>query len=116
MYNQTKLLDNHKQYLQHFFEHKNRKAFNARGNTICSVTRKEIDIKDISDPDRDNRVIIYNDDVQMGHLIPRNENEITIRGNNLSIMTRQGNRIIGEYYLFENTWIKILKEIISPYS
>ena len=115
MYTETDLLDKHKRYIQTYFESKNRRAFNDRGNTICSVTRKEINIKDIADVHRDNRIEISQEDVQMGHLIPRNENEITIRGLNLSVMTREGNRIIGDHVLFETTWLSILKNIVSLY-
>lgn len=116
MYKNTDLLEFHKQFLQNYFNKKNRAAFNNRGNTCCSVTRKEINVKDIGDPERDNRLLICKDDVQMGHLIARNENHITIKGLNLSIMTREGNRIIGEYVLFDNDWIDILKKIVSYYT
>ena len=115
IYQKTNVLTTHKTYLQKYFQNRNRKAFNDRNNTICSVTRKEINVKDIGDPDRDNRIVVSQEDVQMGHLIPRNEDEITIRGLNLSIMTREGNRIIGDYVLFENKWIEILKNIVTPY-
>ena len=73
-------------------------------------------MKDISDPDRDNRVEINKNDVQMGHLVSRNNNEVTIRGLNLSVMTREGNRIIGEYSLFDSEWIKILEKIVLHYN
>ena len=115
-YNEAKTLQIHKRYLNNYFESKNRKNFNSKGKTICSVTREQIEIKDISDPDRDNRIDINNNDVQMGHLISRSNNEVTIRGLNLSIMSREGNRIIGEYSLFDNEWIKILDKILSPYN
>jgi len=115
LYNRIDLFESHKQYLQKYFIKHHRIAFNNRGNTICVVTRKEINIKDIGDPDRDVRLNSSHEDVQMGHLIPRNENLITIRGLNLSVMTREGNRIIGEHVLFDNHWITILKEIVSIY-
>lgn len=109
------LLLSHKQYLQKFFQNRNRIAFNIQGFTICSITRNQIAIKDIADIERDNRVNVNENDVQMGHLIPRTEKQITIRGLNLSVMTRNGNRIIGDYVLFQDDWISILHNIIKPY-
>lgn len=114
-YHEAKTLQIHKIYLINYFESKNRKNFNTLGKTICSVTRNQVEIKDISDPERDNRVDINNNDVQMGHLISRSNNKVTIRGLNLSIMNREGNRVIGEYSLFDSKWIKILEKITLPY-
>lgn len=69
----------------------------------------------MSDISRDNRVNIDNDDIQMGHIQSRNDMHYTIRGVNLVMMTREGNRIIGEDSFIENIWIEKLKKIVSCY-
>lgn len=37
-------------------------------------------------------------------------------GLNISVMTREGNRIISEYSLLDSEWIKILEKIILHYN
>lgn len=114
-YTQSHCLKHHKSFLNKFFTTKNRFVFNNHGYTICSIKRTVINVKDIADSERDNRIQVEPNDIQMGHLIPRCENEITIRGLNLSMMTRDGNRIIGENVLFQDDWIRLLKDIVAPY-
>lgn len=106
-----KMISINKKHLQSKFL--NHKLFNEDGNTICVITRKEIQLLDVSDPDRDNRKDIRDTDVQMGHNYPRSEDYCSIRGENLFVMSRRGNLIIGENIFTEDAWINELKGIVS---
>lgn len=105
----------HKNYLINYFAKKNRKIFNEKGNTMCCITRNEITINDIADPERDNRVDIKDTDLQLGHNIPRSDDYITLRGCNVLPQSRKGNLIIGENIFTEDVWINQLKNIVSFY-
>lgn len=109
-------IDRHRQFLINYFRKHRRRAFSDRLSTLCCVLQKEISVKNMIDPERDTRSDPDGDDVQMGHLISRNKEGLTVRGMNLSIMTREGNRIIGEHGLFENHWIKQLMKIVSSFN
>ncbi len=111
--NICKMLVDHKKTLIDYY--KNRYIFDKDGYTICAVTRKTLSVLNFADPDRDNRINIDEDDIQMGHCVPRNDNMVTIRGKNLVPMTRKGNRIIGDNNYCEDKWIDDLKEIVSAY-
>ena len=87
---------NHKKFLIDYYGSFNRTIFNDDGCTICCVTGHVLTIKDVCDPDRDQRIVIRDTDLQMGHNIPREDNYITIRGCNLLPQTRRGNQLIGE--------------------
>jgi len=93
----------------------NRNIFNDNGYSICVITGNEININDVSNPFRDNRIDIKNTDIQLGHNFPRSENYVSIRGLNLLPMSREGNRIIGEDIFTENNWIIKLKLILSRF-
>ena len=107
------LLDFNKKYL--IDNYKNRKIFNDDGFSICVILGNEIKLCDVSNPDRDNRFDIRDEDIQLGHNYPRSENYVSIRGLNLLPMSRQGNRIIGEEIFTENIWINKLKSIINRF-
>ncbi len=93
----------------------NRQIFNPEGNSICVITKKLINMNDICEPERDNRVMINDSDIQMGHNCPRSELYVSIRGENLFPMSRRGNLIIGDRIFTEDEWINELKQIISSY-
>ena len=107
------MLTNHKKYLKEYFINKNRTIFDINGNTLCAVLGVRLNIIDLADPDRDNRRVICSNDIQMGHIVSRCENCFTIHGNNIVMMTRRGNLIIGEHNLLEDTWISELESIIK---
>ena len=110
------LHNDHKIFLTNHFQKYNRMVFDPEtGQTICAVTRKELTIKNMADVERDNRVNIDDNDIQMGHIASRNDDCFTIKGTNLVMMTREGNRIIGEYSFIEDEWINALKRIVSYY-
>ena len=87
-------------------------------NTICAVKQNILTVSNFADTTRDNRIIIDQNDIQMGHILPRNNNEYTIRGTNLVMMTREGNRAVGENDYMDDTWIlkdiSILQNLCNP--
>lgn len=95
--------------------YKSRRIFNEEGYSICVILGNEIKLNDVSNPDRDNRFDINENDIQLGHNYPRSENYVSIRGLNLLPMSRQGNRIIGEEVFTEDIWINKLKSIIKQF-
>lgn len=105
------LLEKNKQHLIKFYS--NRNIFDDDGNSICVITKKKINLNDITDIDRDNRIDIRDTDIQLGHNYPRSEKYISIRGCNLLPMSRKGNLLIGENVFTENKWIDELKKIVS---
>jgi hypothetical protein len=105
------LIDNHKNYLISYFN--NRSIFNKNGYSKCVITGKLINVCDISDIYRDNRIYINDNDIQMGHNKSRSEQYVSIRGCNLLPMSRRGNLIIGEHCFTDDIWINELKYIIN---
>ena len=65
-------------------------------------------IENIVNPDRCNSRAI-----QLGHCCPRSDREYTIRGFNIVVMTRDGNRIVGDYNFLEDGWITLLRRVVS---
>ena len=108
-------LNEHKKYLQDYFLSHRRPIFNDTGNTICPVIHKTLEINNLTDPERDIRLNPYPHDIQMGHISSRTNECYTIHGTNLVMMTREGNRIIGEYSLIENDWIESLRSLIAQF-
>ena len=105
------LFDEHAKFLDESFRRKDRNVFNAEGYTICPVTHEKLKYSNWVDTERDNRIDIRNNDVQMGHCEPRNANCPTIRGMNLVPMTRTGNRLVGDNNFLESKWIDELKRV-----
>ena len=116
-----KLVEDHASFLHEHFQSKNRKIFDMSSGvrkTICAVKQNVLTVDNFADISRDNRINIDQNDIQMGHIVPRNNNEYTIRGTNLLMMTREGNRAVGENDYMENNWImrdiSILKNLCEP--
>ena len=111
----------HATFLQNYFKKRNRKIFDASTGvrrTICAVKQNVLTVANFADTTRDNRIDIDPNDVQMGHIVPRSNNEYTIRGTNLLMMTREGNRAVGENDYMDNSWIlkdiSILQNLCNP--
>ena len=98
------MLDKHKEHLKQYFKSKNRKIFNEQGYVICPVIGKEITIDDITGK---------TDEIQLGHCVPRNDSQYTIRGCNILLMTRDGNRIIGDYEFCQDGWKEYIRNILD---
>ena len=107
------LLNEHKQFIIGEFKKHNRTVFDTDGNTICAITKAKIITKNISDITRDNRVEIEQEDIQMGHIISRTDRLFTTRGLNVVMMSREGNRIIGEDNFEKNDWLVKLEKIVD---
>jgi hypothetical protein len=115
------LQSQHATFLQNYFKKRNRKIFDVSSGarkTICAVKQNILTVSNFADTTRDNRVDIDQNDIQMGHIVPRNSNEYTIRGTNLLMMTREGNRAVGENDYMDNAWIlrdiSILQNLCNP--
>ena len=114
-YHTNNSMINHKNFLIYYFNTYNRTVFNEHGNTICPIIHKELEISNVADITRDNRTIIDKYDIQMGHISSRCNECYTIYGTNLVMMTREGNRIIGEYSFIEEEWLNVLRTILSQF-
>lgn len=115
------LQTHHATFLQNYFKERNRKIFDVSTGvrrTICAVKQNVLTVANFADTTRDNRIDIDPNDVQMGHIVPRSNNEYTIRGTNLLMMTREGNRAVGENDYMDNSWIlkdiSILQNLCNP--
>ena len=104
------MLDIHKLYLDAHFKSLGRKIFNTEGYTVCPVTGYEIKLRDVTDVSRTRP---RPTDIQLGHCVPRSNTEYTIRGLNICLMTRDGNRIVGDADFMNDEWIKSLKNILA---
>jgi hypothetical protein len=109
------LKNQHKTFVSDYFTKFNRKVFDENQNSICVIAKNIILTKHVSDPLRDNRIIIEPEDIQMGHIKSRNDAYFSVRGTNIVMMSRYGNRVIGEDSFIENIWIDKLKNVISHY-
>jgi len=106
------MLDSHKVILNDRFLRHKRKIFNSNGNTICPVTSHEIRLEDLASRE-DSRTKPRPTDVQLGHCVPRSDEEYTIRGFNICMMTREGNRIVGDSSFCSDEWLDKLRNIIA---
>jgi len=112
LYEHVKIYNDHKTYLQKYYKNYKRDVF-IDGCTICPITKRKIELIDIVDINRDNRFDISDYDIQLGHLESRCDECITIRGCNLLMMSRKGNRLIGENNFKDNAWILELIKIAN---
>lgn len=105
------MLEKNKIFLTAFYNP--RRIFNDDGNTMCVVTGKKVEITDIADIERDNRVNIMPTDIQMGHNECRSNKYPSIRGCNLVPMSRRGNLMIGEHSFTEDGWLNELLRVVN---
>jgi len=110
------LKNQHRAFLSDYFNQFKRKIFNKEYNTVCAITQEVVLTKHVSDPSRDNRIIIDDKDIQMGHIKSRSDNYFSVRGTNIVMMTREGNRIIGENSYIKDIWLNKLKNIIKHFA
>lgn len=109
------MISKNKAHLISVYGSLNRTVFDSLGYSMCVITKNNIKISDVSDPTRDNRVNITDNDIQLGHNYPRTDEYVSIRGENLIPMSRRGNLIIGERVFTQDKWINELKQIVNPY-
>lgn len=106
------VLNSHKIKLIEYYAERNRKIFNDEGFTECSVNGYEFKTEDFV---RDSRIAPLETDVQLGHCVSRKDTRYTIRGMNINVMTREGNRLVGDYDFFDETWINNLKKVVNRF-
>ena len=101
----------HRQALSAHYATIQKRVFDGDGNTICPVLHEKIKIEHVFDPDRCNP-----NGIQLGHVQPRSNERFTIRGMNLLIMTRTGNRLVGEHDFTGNEWLRILQQTVFAHA
>lgn len=107
----AEIIEAHKEFLIAHYASYNRVVFTESGHTICAVTKKLVSMVDFADVERDARVDIRDEDIQMGHIESRSETRSSIRGGNIVFMSRRGNLIIGERNFLEDAWKAELRAI-----
>ena len=100
----------HRQALSAHYAKIQKRAFDDDGHTICPVLHEKIRTEHVFDSDRCNP-----NGIQLGHVQPRSNERFTIRGMNLLIMTRTGNRLVGEHDFTGNEWLRILQQVVSAH-
>jgi hypothetical protein len=105
------IVKTHKVNLSEFYKNINLSVFDADGFTICPIIKRTIQVNDII-----NNNISDRNSIQLGHIIPRSETEFTIRGKNIVLMTRDGNRLVGDYRLDDSEWLTLLKNVVLAHS
>lgn len=108
----SSIFASHKEKLIQYFGEKNRRLFNAEGFSECPVKGYEFKTEDFT---RDSRVNPQETDVQLGHCISRKDTRYTIRGLNIALMTREGNRLVGDYDFMSDVWVNNLKAVASRF-
>lgn len=97
---------NHFQYLISYYFKKNRQisyknklACPVRGS-IIKVNQLLLDIKDDLS-------------IQFGHVNPRSSTEMATRGQNVLLMTRRGNLVLGDHEFLSDSWIQEIYGILK---
>ena len=93
------------------YAEQNKTLFDNQGCTICPVIGQRIGIQHVLNPDRCNPL-----GIQLGHVLPRSNTRHTIRGFNLVLMTRTGNRLVGEHDFNSQDWLEILRNTVTFHS
>jgi hypothetical protein len=101
----------HRQALSAHYASFNRRVFDDDGNTICPVLHGPIKMEHVLDSDRCNP-----NGIQLGHVQPRSNDRYTVRGMNILIMTREGNRLVGDHDFIGNEWLSILRQTVSAHA
>ncbi len=102
-----KIVKNHKKNMIDYYKNYNRILFDNNGHTICPITGQTLDINDFF------LKLDHPNAIQLGHVEPRCCDTYTIRGRNVLLMSRDGNRIIGDNSFLENSWLTKLKKIVD---
>ena len=110
-YNLDTALQSHKAKMVTVYAEQNKTLFDSQGCTICPVIGQRIGIQHVLNPDRCNPL-----GIQLGHVLPRSNTRHTIRGFNLVLMTRTGNRLVGEHDFNSQDWLEILRSTVTFHS
>ena len=110
-YNLTTAFQRHKEKMINVYAQQNKVLFDSQGFTICPVIGDRIGIEHVFNSDRCNPM-----GIQLGHVLPRSNTRHTIRGFNLVLMTRTGNRLVGEHDFNSQDWLTILRNVVAFHS
>lgn len=110
-YNLGPAFQRHKEKMIAVYAEQNKMLFDNQGYTICPVIGQRIGIQHVFNPDRCNPL-----GIQLGHVLPRSNTRHTIRGFNLVLMTRTGNRLVGEHDFNSQDWLEILRNTVAFHS
>lgn len=100
----------HKTHMAQYYKKHNKHIFETEGYSVCPVLGNIIESSHLLEG-RD-----HPDGIQLGHVQPRSCHEYTIRGGNVLLMSRDGNRIIGDYNFTDDVWIEKLRTILEFHS
>lgn len=101
----------HADHLAAHYARFNRRIFDDEGFSICPVMTDRIEVAHLA-----NGNINVDTAVQLGHVVPRSESEFTIRGKNILLMSREGNRFVGDKVFTEDEWINRMRRVIAGQS
>ena len=101
------VIENHKAYMTTYYKQFNKVVFDKDNHTICPVTGARFAIEDFL-LDRD-----HPNSIQLGHVQPRTDERYTIRGGNILLMSRDGNRIVGDNDFTQEEWLQNIKNILK---
>jgi len=101
------IIEQHKVYMATFYKDYNKVVFDKEGHTVCPVTGERFIIGDFL-LDRD-----HPNSIQLGHVQPRTDARYTIRGGNILLMSRDGNRIVGDNDFTQDEWLENIKKILK---
>jgi len=95
----------HKVELTRHYEMLGKKLFDGKGFSICPVMGTRLNVAQIANPD-----LCDLNAIQLGHVVPRNDEQYTIRGKNILMMTRRGNLLVGDCSFLDDTWISQMEQ------
>jgi tetrahydromethanopterin S-methyltransferase subunit B len=101
------MIDAHKPTLSSFYASHNRTLFDADGFTLCPVTGRTLNMDDFFTD------IDHPCGIQLGHVQPRGCQQYTVRGLNVLLMCRDGNRIIGDNNFLQDNWLTNIMNIVN---
>jgi hypothetical protein len=95
-------------YLKNYYEELNRYLYKDNNtHTRCCVTGHLIDVKDLI------KDVTDDESIQFGHVEPISEINIMTKGQNVVLMTRRGNLILGNNNFLEDVWLNNLDRILK---
>ena len=101
------ILLKNKNNITEFFDRYDRTLFDSKGYSLCPVIGERFNVQDVISAD-----ITHPKSVQMSHVKPRSEIQYTIRGPNIVMMSREGNRILGDNDFIGDTWLDTLRSVL----
>ena len=95
----------HKVELARHYSALGKTIFDTEGFSICPVMGTRLNVAQIANPD-----LCDLNAIQLGHVIPRTDEQYTIRGKNILMMTRRGNLLVGDCSFLDDTWITQMEQ------